>query len=323
VIVDCAVYNDGLRQGGSLALQDAFEAGSEPGAFVWIGLHEPTAEEFAAVANEFELHPLVVEDAINAHQRPKVEVYDHVVLVVLKTAQWDAGTEQINVAELLLIVGEGFVVTVRHGSASALSDVRRTLEGDRDKLRCGPAAVLHAVCDRVVDDYEPVADALELAVQDVEAEVFSDERTNPVERIYRLKRQVLDLLRNISPLGTAVEPMVQSRLPHSHPDLAEYFRDVADHLKRVLGRVDTTREVLTDVLNANLAQISVRQNEDTRAISAWAAVVLVPTLLAGIWGMNFSNMPELDWQFGYPVALATIVLAAYAVYRTLKRAGWL
>ncbi len=241
----------------------------------------------------------------------------------MKTARYHADSESIELAELLLIAGETFVVTVRHGDASALSDVRRDLEADPDKLRCGPAAVLHAVCDRVVDDYEPVADGLELAVQEVEEEVFSDDRSNPVERIYRLKRQVLVLLRNISPLGAAVEPMVQSRLPHSHPELAEYFRDVADHLKRVTARVDTTREVLTDVLNANLAQISVRQNDDTRAISAWAAVVLVPTLLAGIWGMNFSNMPELEWQFGYPLALGSIVLAAFAVYRTLKRAGWL
>ena len=323
MIVDCAVYRDGSRRGGSLALEDAFEAAAEPGSFVWIGLHEPSSEEFEAVAKEFELHPLVVEDAINAHQRPKVEVYDHVVLVVLKTARYDEATEEIDVAELLLIVGDRFVLTVRHGTASALTQVRRDLESDVERLRCGPAAVLHAVCDRVVDDYEPVADALDLAVQQVEADVFSADRLNPAERIYGLKRQVLNLLRNTAPLTEALEPMVHGRLPHSHPDLLEYFRDVADHLARVVGRIDITRELLTDVLDANLAQISVRQNDDMRTISAWAAVIAVPTLLAGIWGMNFSEMPELDWGIGYPLALATIVGAAFAVHRTLKRAGWL
>jgi magnesium transporter len=323
VIVDCAVYRDGHREGGTLPLDDAFEAAGQPGAFVWIGLHEPTGEEFAAVAEEFELHPLVVEDAINAHQRPKVEVYDSIVLVVLKTARYEPASDQIEVAELLLIAGAHFIVTVRHGQASALSQVRQQLEMDHAKLRCGPLAVVHAVCDRVVDDYEPVADALEAAVEQVEGEVFSDDRISPVERIYRLKRQVLDFLRNITPLNAAVEPMVQDRLPISHPELTNYFRDVSDHLKRVLGRVDTTREVLSDVLDANLAQVTIRQNDDMRTISAWAAVLLVPTLMAGIWGMNFQNMPELDWQWGYPFALTTIAIAAFAVYRYFKRAGWL
>jgi magnesium transporter len=323
VIVDCGVYRDGQRVRDPVALDEAFEAASEPGAFVWIGLHQPSAEEFDAVAREFELHPLVVEDVLHAHQRPKVEVYDHVVLVVLKTARYDPGTERVELAELLLVVGAEFVVTVRHGQASALSDVRRSLELQPDRLRCGPEAVLHAVCDRVVDDYEPVADGLELAVQDVEAIVFSDDRVNPARRIYNLKRQVLDLHRNVAPLQEALDPMVHSRLPHSNDELSEYFRDVADHLARVVGRIDTTRELLTDVLDANLAQISVRQNEDMRTISAWAAVIAVPTMLAGIWGMNFSEMPELDWGFGYPLALATILLAALVVHRTLKRAGWL
>ena len=272
MIVDCAVYRDGTRQGRSLALEDAFEAAAEPGSFVWIGLHEPSSEEFEAVAKEFELHPLVVEDAVNAHQRPKVEVYDHIVLVVLKTARYEPATEEIDVAELLLIVGDRFVLTVRHGTASALTQVRRDLEADVEKLRCGPTAVLHAVCDRVVDDYEPVADALDLAVQQVEADVFSADRLNPAERIYGLKRQVLNMLRNTAPLTEALEPMVHGRLPHSHPELLDYFRDVADHLARVVGRIDITRELLTDVLDANLAQISVRQNDDMRTISAWAAV---------------------------------------------------
>jgi magnesium transporter len=323
VIVDCAVYREGVRQGGTLALQDAFEAAAEPGAFVWIGLHEPTAEEIAAVAAEFELHPLLVEDVIKAHQRPKVETWDHTVLVVVKTAQFDADAAQIDFAELLIVVGATFIVTVRHGRASALAEVRSALEADHGKLRYGPAAVLHAVCDRVVDDYDPVADSLDAAVLDIETEVFSDERTNPAERIYALKREVLHMLRAVVPLGEALDPMVQGKLVRSDAHLNEYFRDVADHVSRVVGRLTTTNELLTGVLDANLSQISVRQNDDMRTISAWAAVLLVPTLLAGIWGMNFDHMPELDWAYGYPVALTTIVVAAFAVYRYFKRAGWL
>jgi magnesium transporter len=323
VIVDCAVYRDGHREGATLGLDDAFEAAARPGAFVWIGLHEPSSEEFAAVAEEFELHPLLVADAIKAHQRPKVEVWDQSVLVVVKTAQFDPEAERIAFAELLMIVGASFIVTVRHGVASALSEVRHALEADPDQLRCGPYAVLHAVCDRVVDDYDPVADGLDAAVVDIESEVFSDERVNPAERIYALKREVLHLLRAAVPLIEALEPMVHGRLPHSEAQLDDYFRDVEDHVARTVSRINTIRELLTDVLDANLAQISVRQNDDMRTISAWAAVLLVPTLLAGIWGMNFNHMPELDWAFGYPVALGTIAVAAFSVYRYFKRAGWL
>jgi len=323
VIVDCALYRDGVRDRSDLALEDACEAGREPGGFVWIGLHEPTAEEFAAVRAEFELHDLAVEDAINAHQRPKVEIYDDIVLVVLKTARYDDPSESIEFAELLVFVGPGFVITVRHGRASALSQVRQQLEHQPELLRCGPMSVLHAVCDRVVDDYTPAADGIDLDIQEVEADVFSDDRSNPAERIYKLKREVLDLYRYTTPLAEALDLMVRGHIPHAHPDLREYFRDVADHLARVVGRIEIFRDLLTDALDANLAQISVRQNEDMRTISSWAAIIAVPTMLAGIWGMNFRHMPELHWMVGYPLALASIVGAAVAVYRRLKRAGWI
>ena len=323
MIVDCAVYRDGKRDEAPLALEDAFEAGREDGAFVWIGLHEPSTEEFAAVRVEFELHDLAVEDAVNAHQRPKVEVYDDNVLVVLKTVRYDDASETIEFAELLVLVGPGFVITVRHGRASALAQVRRHLEHQPEMLRCGPMSVLHAVCDRVVDDYTPAADGLDLDIQQVEEEVFSDDRSNPAERIYKLKREVLDLYRNTAPLAEALDALVRGVIPYSHPDLGDYFRDVADHLARVVGRIEIFRDLLTDALDANLAQISVRQNEDMRTISSWAAIIAVPTMLAGIWGMNFRHMPELHWVVGYPLALLSIVGAAVAVYRRLKRAGWL
>lgn len=323
MIVDCAVYRDGKREGGQLELQDAFEAGRDEGAFVWIGLHEPTEVEFAAVRVEFDLHDLAVEDAINAHQRPKLEIYEDLVLVVLKTARYVDSAELVEFAELLVLVGPGYVITVRHGEASALAEVRSKLEQHPELLRCGPAAVLHAVCDRVVDDYTAVADGIDLDIQQVEADVFSDQRTNPAERIYKLKRQVLDFHRNTEPLVDALEPMVKCSVPYAHQDLAEYFRDVEDHLSRVVAHISTFRDVLTDSLNANLAQISVRQNEDMRTISAWAAIIAVPTMLAGVWGMNFTYMPELDSAVGYPFALLTLVLSAYLVFRQLKRVGWL
>ncbi|MEJ7583885.1 MAG: magnesium and cobalt transport protein CorA [Acidimicrobiales bacterium] len=323
MIIDCAVYRDGKREGAQLALEDAFEAGRDDDAFVWIGLHEPTEDEFAAVRVEFDLHELAVEDAIHAHQRPKVEIYDDLVLVVLKTARYVDSAESVEFAELLVLIGPGYVITVRHGEASALAEVRHGLEQHPELLRCGPAAVLHAVCDRVVDDYSPVTDGLDLDIQQVEADVFSDQRSNPAERIYKLKRQVLDFYRNTEPLVTALEPMVRCSVPHTHPDLAEYFRDVEDHLSRVVAHLETFRDLLTDALNANLAQISVRQNEDMRTISSWAAIIAVPTMLAGVWGMNFVHMPELEWVIGYPLALATLVGAASLVFRRLRRAGWL
>ena len=292
---------------------------------MWIGLHEPSAEEFEAVAKEFELHPLVVEDAINAHQRPKVEVYDHTVLVVLKTARYDADHRADRPRRAPADRGRGLRRDrpPRHAPARCPT-CAATSRRDPERLRCGPAAVLHAVCDRVVDDYEPVADALDLAVQEVEADVFSDDRAQPGRA--HLPAQAP----GARPAAGTPRPWPRrssrwctGRLPHSHPELREYFRDVADHLARVIGRIDTTRELLTDVLDANLAQISVRQNEDMRTISAWAAVIAVPTMLAGIWGMNFEHMPELDWASATRWRWPRSSSPRFAVHRTLKRAGWL
>lgn len=323
MIVDCAVYEDGKRRPGTLALSDACEAGREPGCFVWIGLHHPTEAEFEAVRAEFDLHELAVEDAVKAHQRPKLEIYDDTLLIVMKTARYIDSEEVVEFAELLLIVGAGFIVTVRHGEASALAQVRLQLELRTELLSCGPIAVVYAVADRLVDDYAPVMDGIDLDIEQVEADVFEQERANPAERIYRLKREVLEFDRAVTSLAEALLPLVRGTVPHAHPDTSEYFRDVADHLARIKGRLDNARDLLTDTLSANLAQISVRQNEDMRTISSWAAVIAVPTLLAGIWGMNFRTMPETDWRIGYPLALGTIALAAFLVYRRLKAAGWL
>ncbi|MCU1352219.1 MAG: Mg2 transporter protein CorA family protein [Acidimicrobiales bacterium] len=322
VIVDSAVYDHGVRRAKDTDFGLLREASLEPGAFVWIGLHEPSPEEFDAVRQEFELHDLVVEDALKAHQRPKLEVYDGTLLVVLKTARY-VEPDEIAFAELQLIIGETFVITVRHGEASALRDVRAALQGSPELLAHGPVAVLYGVADRVVDDYAPVVDALELDVQEVEIQVFSDDRGNPAERIYKLKREVLDGLRNVTPLMDVLTPLMRGEVRWCPEALTEYFRDVADHLQRVLGRIEMTRDLLTDALDANLAQVSVRQNDDMRTISAWAAIIAAPTMLAGVWGMNFSHMPELDAALGYPLALALMFTIAVTLWRTFKHSGWL
>ena len=301
MIVDCAVYRDGKRQGGRLDLEDAFEAAAEPGAFVWIGLHEPSTEEFEAVAKEFELHPLVVEDAVNAHQRPKVEVYDHVVLVVLKTARYDAATEQIDVAELLLIVGDRFVVTVRHGTASALS--RRAAGRSRPTWR-SCAAGRRPSCTRCATGWSTTTSRWSTRstspVQQVEADVFSDGPAQPGRAHLRAQAPGP----RPAPEHRAADGGARAdgaRPPPAQPSrAARVLPGRGGPPPRVVGRIDITRELLTDVLDANLAQISVRQNDDMRTISAWAAVIAVPTLLAGIWGMNFSQMPELDWWHRLP-----------------------
>jgi magnesium transporter len=323
VIVDCAVYRDGKREPGQLELERAFEAARRDGCFVWIGLHEPTVEEFDAVASEFELHPLAVEDAIKAHQRPKLEVYGESLLVVVKTARYVEEREDVEFAELLLFVGDDFVVTVRHGQASGLAQVRQRLEHQPGILACGPMAVLHAVFDRVVDDYEPVLDGLDNDLVEVEADVFSDSRNNPAERIYRLKREVLELYRNTQPLLEPLDRLVSGKTLFHHEDLSNYFRDVDDHLRRQVARIETMRDLLSDALDVNLAHISVRQNEDMRRISGWVALAAVPTMLAGIWGMNFEHMPELTWYAGYPLALAVIAVSCLVLYRYLKRQGWI
>ena len=324
MIVDLAVYEEGRRRQGDLALEDACEAAQDAGAFVWIGLHEPSVEEFDAVRREFDLHELAVEDAIKAHQRPKLEVYDGTLFLVLKTTRYHEDRDEVEFGEILLFVGEGFIVSVRHGSASALHDVRLAVEEREDLLRCGPGAVLHAIVDRVVDDYVPVAEAIEDDIEEVEADVFSHDRRNPAERIYKLKREVLDLYRATFPLLEPLDRLARGyHEPLVHEGVRTYFRDVNDHLVRVVEQVDNFRDLLTSVLQANLTQVSLRQNEDMRRISSWVAIVAVPTMVAGIYGMNFEHMPELEWTFGYPLALGLMLVACLAIYRRLKRAGWL
>ncbi len=314
---------DGVRRGGALSLEEAFEAGRPADAFVWIGLHEPTEEEFAAVRQEFSLHDLAVEDAIKAHQRPKLEVFDDTIFVVLKTAAYKEEAEEIDLGEILAFIGDGFIVTVRHGPASGLADVRKKLEAKPEFLRLGPGAVLHEILDRVVDDYGPVVLGLENDIAEVETEVFSGDRANPAERIYFLKRESITFHQAVVPLLPAVDRLSRAEFPWIHEQMRPYFRDIHDHLLRVADQLVSFRDLLTSVLEANLTQVNVRQNEDMRKISAWVAILAVPTMIAGVYGMNFRHMPELEMKYGYFVVLAVMVSICSLLHRLFRKAGWL
>ena len=322
MIVDCALYENGLRVDGALSIEHAFEASRRDDAFVWIGLYEPTENEFDSVRREFALHELAVEDAIKAHQRPKLEVYGDSLFLVLKTARYLDAESAVEFGEILLFMGSDFVITVRHGEAP-LHDVRLRTETRPDLLRCGPGAVLYAIVDRIVDDYLPVTAGLDRDIRDVEGEVFSHGRANPAERIYQLKREVLELHDAVSPLVNPVDRLARGHHALVDDEIHPYFRDVHDHLLRVVDEVEGFRDLLTSVLTANLTQISVRQNEDVRRISAWAAIIAVPTAIAGLYGMNFEDMPELGWRFGYPLVLFLIAAACVSLYTYFRRIGWL
>jgi magnesium transporter len=322
VIVDCAVYENGHRRPGELGLEEAYEACGDSDCFVWIGLHEPTEDEFESVRREFDLHELAVEDAIDAHQRPKLEVYGDSIFVVLKTARYLDAQEEVEFGEVQLFIGADFMITVRHGEA-ALHDVRLRTEQRPELLRCGPGAALYAIVDRIVDDYQPVIDGLDRDIRAVEGEVFSAARTNPAERIYTLKREVLELHDAVSPLADPLDRLARGRHELIHEDVRPYFRDVHDHLLNVLAQVTSFRDLLTSVLAANLTQVSVRQNEDVRRISAWAAIIAVPTAIAGLYGMNFENMPELGWTLGYPLVIGVIAVVCGLLWRNFRRIGWL
>jgi magnesium transporter len=306
-----------------LSISDAADAIRSTGGFVWIGLHDPTPQEFDEVRAQFELHELAIEDAIIAHQRPKLEVYDDSVFVVLKTARYLDAEEEIEFGDILLFLGAHFVVVVRHGEATRLTPVRSGLERRSDLLHLGPSAVLHAVMDRVVDDYVHVLAGLGRDIDEVEADVFSNEWSNPAERIYFLKREVLEFQAAVRPLAEPLGRLMRGSVPLVHPDLEEYFRDVHDHALRYASQVDQYRDLLTSVLDANLTQIGVRQNEDMRKISSWVAVAVVPTLIAGIFGMNFNRMPGIHEAWGFPVAIGVMGVVALALYRLFRRSGWL
>jgi magnesium transporter len=264
-----------------------------------------------------------VEDAVKAHQRPKVEEFEDSLFVVLKTVRYDEPTQQVDLGDVMLFLGDSFVVTVRHGQARALKGIRRRLEMEPELLDCGPSSVLYAVCDAVVDDYSEISFAVEEDIEEVEERVFSPFRSNEAGRIYNLKREVIEFRRAVRPLIEPMARLASGHVPRIHGHLHPFFRDVADHAVRVSEQVDGFDDLLSSVLSANLAQVGVQQNSDMRRISAWVAIVAVPTMIAGIYGMNFDHMPELRWRLGYPLVLGVMLVACVTLHRLFKRSGWL
>jgi magnesium transporter len=326
VIVDSAVYRQGKRIVGDLAPGDLGrlrKLACEPGDFVWVGLHQPTEDELATVEEEFGLHPLAVEDAFNAHQRPKLERYGDTLFLTVKSLWYVDAQDAVETGEINMFVGDDFVITVRHGAGSELHTARLDLEARAKVLTHGPSAVVYAVCDRVVDGYLAVMSSLEEDVDEVETSVFSDRRTNDSARIYTLKREIAEARRAVLPLREPMRRFATGAVPGIHEDAAPFFRDVLDHLTKVAETVDGLDALLSTAFDAHLAQIQVTQNEDMRKISAGVALVAAPTLIAGVYGMNFAHMPELGWYLGYPMALGLMVLTSGGLWVWFKRSGWL
>jgi magnesium transporter len=331
VIVDCAIYRDGRRTEGPQDFSDALDEARADGGFVWIGLHEPTEREFATVTQEFGLHPLAVEDALKAHQRPKLEVYDDSLFVVLKPVVYEPDSDTVSTGEVMVFLGEGFVVTVRHGEGAPLSAVRERLEAEPEMLGKGPTAALYAISDAVVDHYMEVATELQTDLEELETEVFSPDgggSRHTASRIYNFKRQILEFRRATGPLSLPLNRLAGTgqfgaAVPYVNDKARPFFRDVYDHLLRVNESVDGLDRLVSDILSAHLAQMSVRQNDDMRKISAWAAMAAVPTMIAGIYGMNFDHMPELRWVWSYPAVIVVMAGLEVLLFRLFKRRGWL
>ena len=329
-VVDCAVYVDGVRLEGRWDHRRAVEEVRRRGeGFVWIGLHEPDAEQITDIADVFGLHPLAVEDAVHAHQRPKIERYDEMLFSVFKTIRYVAhaspttANEIVESGELMVFTGPDFVITIRHGQHSGLRRVRRLLESDPEHLALGTATVLHAVADHIVDAYLDVTAAVEGDLDIMEAEVFAPTSLVGAEQIYLMKREVLEMRRAIAPLVRPLRRLTEDDNELIPVDVQSYFRSVDDHLSTVAERVASFDELLTSLVDAVLAKITLRQNNDMRKITSYAALLAVPTMFAGIYGMNFDVMPELHWTFGYPLVIGVILAICGWLFLTFRRNRWL
>jgi magnesium transporter len=325
MLVDCAHYKDGARQHeGPMSIEEAARLPRDvAGEFVWIGLHEPDPGELDELASLFGLHELAVEDAGLEHQRPKIEDYDQSYFIVLKTAHYHEDTEMVHFGEISVFAGPGYVVAVRRGPGSELKTARARLEGRPDLLKLGPSSAVWAITDKVVDDYLPVVDGIEDDIEEVENDVFNDDVPAPTERIYHLKREVIEFHRAVSPLLQPLAALEAGAFAAVPEELRRYFRDIADHARRVDEQVSSQRELLTSVLEANLALVSVNQNEVIKRISSIAGIIAVPTFLASVYGMNFEYMPELDERWGYPAAIALMGLCVVAIAAFFRRIHWL
>jgi magnesium transporter len=330
-IIDCALYVEGERKEGDWTYEEALAAArSQPGAFVWLGLHEPDEDELADIANTFELHELTVEDALKEFQRPKIEQYGNMVFAVVRTVRYVEHTELTESSEVVetgsvsVFLGRHFVITIRTGSAGELAPVRTMLEARPELLRHGPWSVAHAVYDRIVDSYVECAQAVEQDVDLLEESVFGRSGARGgIQRIYQLKRELVEFRRAVVPLQRPLAAIVAGRLPEVPKEIRRYFRDVTDHLTRTVEQVQSFEELLNSILQARLAQVTVEQNDDMRKIAAWAGIAALWTSVAGIYGMNFHFMPELGWRYGYAGVWALCLLGSIVLYRLFRKNGWL
>jgi magnesium transporter len=321
-VVNCAAYAGGRRV-ADVEVKDISEALKQTDRFIWIGLHEPKEELLRQVQQEFGLHDLAIEDAHRAHQRPKLERYGDSLFVVLHTAQMNREQGRINFGETHIFVGPRYVVSVRHGSSLSYAEVRLRCETTPQLLCKGPGFVLYALMDFIVDQYFPFADVLEDELETLEEEIFGDASSRETtQRIYEFKRRLLEVKRAVSPLVDMCNRLMRTDLELIPEDTRPYFRDVYDHVLRINELVDTLRELLIAALEANLSLIAVRQNEVMRKLAGWAAIIAVPTMIAGIYGMNFEFMPELRWSLGYPLVMGVTLGTCGFLYCHFKRSGW-
>ena len=330
-VVDCGLYVNGQREPGDFTPDEALhQARVRENAFVWLGLHQPSQDEMAAIAQTYGLHELAVEDAVKAEQRPKLEQFGAVHFLVLRTARYVPHSELtetsqvVETGQMMIFIGDRFVITVRHGDASELAPVRASLENERaGLLEQGPWAVAYAVTDRVVDLYVEVADQVEADLDIIEESAFSREGGIRVQQIYQMKRELVEFRRAVVPLQRPLATITNTQSRLVPKEIRRYFRDVQDHLTRTVEQVASYDDLLNSILQARLAQVTVDQNNDMRKIAAWAGIATVWTALAGIYGMNFEHMPELGWKYSYPILWALLVGLTVILYRWFRRNGWL
>jgi len=323
MIVDYALYQNGIRHTQPSNLGELIQKAKSDGGFVWLGLAEPTENEFNKIVGDFKFHPLAIEDAVTAHQRPKFEEYPGVQALVLKTAFYEEKGSQISTGEIFCFIGEYFIVVVRHGNGAPLVNTRHNLEANPEQLAKGPYAVAHAILDHVIDCYIDISIELEADVLQVEHKVFGDTRESASQEIYLLKREVIEFRHAIDPLLSPLQQIASIGARNIPTDLTPFFRDALDHLSRASDAAAGLDALLTSALQAEIAQVQIQQNSDMRKITSYVALASVPTMIAGIYGMNFDTMPELRWQFGYPAVIGSLVVITIVLYRKFKKSGWL
>ena len=321
MLVNYAAYQKG-QSTGAITIEQISDLLQEPDTFVWLALADPTPEELARIQEEFSLHDLAVEDARSAHQRPKLEDYGDSLFLALHTAELFEG--EVHFGETHLFVAKQFLISIRHGSAVGYERARERCERAPELLAKGSGFALYALLDFVVDQFMPLVDHYQTLLEQLEADIFENRLDGPlIERLYELKRQVAELRNAAAPLLD-----ISNGLMRLHPeivsrDLRVYYRDVHDHVLRIIRATDTMREALSDAMQVNLALVTVRQNEVVKRLAGWGAILALPTMVFSLYGMNFEWMPELNWRFGYPAALAVTLIGCLWLYRRLKRVGWL